>query len=190
MSCERCLGGRILALSAVSAAIISGCANPVLDSVLGRNTAAPPALPANVIVSLSLVRQEFPMMSRVASTAADPMAPGMPRATRRSQFTNLTAMGRLTVAVAEYACEQTAYSAFTDLVQDLRYTPGSVGLGRPDVGHDALATLIRSLAVPKGVTVAAREQRLIVQLSSTGFSTAVTISTGSSGWPSTKCPLR
>lgn len=97
------------------------------------------------------------------------MAPGMPRATRRSQFNDLTAMGRLTVAVAEYACEQTAYSAFTDLVQDLRYTPGSVGLGRPDVGHDALATLIRSLAVPKGMTVAAREQRLIVQVSSTGF---------------------
>lgn len=83
MSCERCLGGRILALAAVAAAISGGCANPVLDSGLGRNTAAPPALPANVIVSLSLVRQEFSMMSRVASTAADPMAPGMPRATRR-----------------------------------------------------------------------------------------------------------
>ncbi|WP_006243241.1 hypothetical protein [Mycolicibacterium tusciae] len=105
MSCERCVGRRILALAAVSATIISGCANPVLDSVLGRNTAAPPALPISVIVSLSLVRQEVSMMSRVASTGTDPMAPGMPRATRRSQFTDLTAMVRLTVAVAEYASE-------------------------------------------------------------------------------------
>lgn len=118
------------------------------------------------------------------------MAPGMPRATRRSQFNDVTAMGRLTMAVAEYTSQQTAYAAFTDRVQDLRYTPGSVGLGRPDVGHDALATLIRSPAVPKGVTVAAREERLIVQVSSTGFRYAVTISTGSSGWPSIKCPMR
>lgn len=159
-----------------------------VDSVLGRNAAAPPALPVNVSVSLSLVRQEFPMMSRLASTGVDPKAPGMPRETRRSQFTDLTAMGRITVAVADYATEQTTDAAFAELIQDLRYAPGSVGLGRPDVGHDALATLIRPAAGPQGVTIAARDERLIIQVSSTGFRYSRDQLDRLTSWPSTKCP--
>ncbi len=78
-------------------------------------------------------------------------------------------MRRLTVAVAEYPTEQGAFTAFTDLVDDLRYAPGSIGLGRPDVGQYALATLTRRSGGPIGVTIAARDGPLIIQVSSTGL---------------------
>jgi hypothetical protein len=133
MLCGRHCGRRALALAVVSAAILSGCANPILDTLLDRNAAAPPALPANEVISLSVVRQEFPMMTRLATAGVDPAAPGTPRATHRSQFSDPIAMRRLTVAVAEYPSDDAAFTAFTDLVDDLRYAPGSVGLGRPDV---------------------------------------------------------
>ncbi len=97
MLCGRRCGRRALALAVVSAAILSGCANPILDTLLDRNAAAPPALPANEVLSLSVVRQEFPMMTRMARTGVDPEAPGTPQATRRSQFSDLTAMVQLTV---------------------------------------------------------------------------------------------
>lgn len=165
---QRC-GDRIVAIVAVSAALFSGCANPVLDRLMDRSAAAPPVLSANVAVSLSIVRQEFPMMTRLASTGTDPLAPGMPRATRRSQFTDPTAMGRIIAAVAEYVSADNAYTAFADLEEDFRSASGSVGLGRPDVGQDALATIRRPTFGPRAVTIVAREDRLIVQVTSNGF---------------------
>lgn len=109
------------------------------------------------------------MMSRLASRGTDPLAPGMPRATRRSQFTDPTAMGRITAAVAEYVSEDNAYTAFTDLEEDFRSASGSVGLGHPDVGQDALATIRRPAYGPRAVTIVAREDRLIIQVTSSGF---------------------
>jgi len=169
MFCGRRCGRPILAMAVASAAILSGCANPILDTVLDRNAAAPSALPANEVISLSVVRREFPTMARLASAGPDPAAPGTPRATRRSQFSDPTAMGRLTVAVAEYPSDEGAFTAFTDLVDDIRYAPRSVGLGRPEVGQDALATLTRPSGGPVGVTIASRDGPRIIQVNSTGF---------------------
>ncbi|HEY9263962.1 hypothetical protein QQA43_32590 (plasmid) [Mycolicibacterium vanbaalenii] len=153
----------------MSAAILTGCANPILDTLLDRNAAAPPALPANEVLSLSVVRQEFPMMTRMARTGVDPEAPGTPQATRRSQFSDLTAMVQLTVAVAEYPTDEGAFTAFINLVEGLRSSRGSVGLGRPYVGEDALAIVTRQLVGPMGVTIAARDGPLIIEVRSAGF---------------------
>jgi hypothetical protein len=65
-----------------------------------------PPLSASDILSLSVVRQEFPMMSRLLNAGLDAAALGAPRATRRSQFSDPFAMARPTVALGrEYQSE-------------------------------------------------------------------------------------
>jgi hypothetical protein len=156
-------------LTALCAAVISGCANPLLDMVTGREAVEEPVLPATAIVSPSVVQQSFPVLTRSAGGGDDPTAPGEPLATRRSEFTDPMAMGRLTVAVAEYASETSAMTTFAALVEELRYTSGFVEPRRPDVGEDSLAAVTRPAAGPMRVTVVALERRNIIQVASTGF---------------------
>jgi len=153
-------------LLAVSAVIVSGCAHPGLDGATGPDAAAA-VLPDNAVIPLSAVQQVFPTLSVSLTGGHDPRALGAPLATRRAQFAEPTAIPRLTVTVAEYVSEDDAFTTFTDLIEVLRNTPGSVGLGRPDVGQDSRANVIRPRTGPLVVTVAARKWRMIIQVSTT-----------------------
>lgn len=156
-------------LVALCAVVISGCANPLLDMVMGRDAVEGTVLPATAIVSLSVVQQPFPVLTRSADSGDDPSAPGEPLATRRSEFTDLAAMRRLTVAVAEYESETNAITTFADLVEERRYTSGFIELRRPDVGQDSMAAVTRPAAGPMRVTVMVFEGRNIIQIASAGF---------------------
>jgi pimeloyl-ACP methyl ester carboxylesterase len=125
-------------------------------------------LPRMVVVSLSVVKQYFPEVTREASTGRNATAVGNPKATRSVIYATGDGSKKVTITVDEYASSNDALSAYRQAVRKSQI-PGFKRLPAPHVGQQSFAgTVTRGAETHVGL--GARAGKLIVGATLAGYS--------------------
>lgn len=126
-------------LSRLVALAVTGLAAACGSSSNGVTIRQPVLLPANFIVSLSVVSQLFPVITRQSSAGLDASAVGNPIATRAVIFTNDDGSVKVTISVDQYGTTGEAASAYNLAVQKSSEIAGFTPVAIPAVGQKAFA---------------------------------------------------
>ena len=129
--------------------------------------ASPSSLPRNTVVSVSVVTQHFPNVTKEASTGPNETSVGKPLASRSVVFSSADGKKKVTVSVDQYASASDAAAAYQTAVQGSKAAPGFKHAATPKLGQEAFAGTSQ-VGAEMHFGLGAREGRLIVSVTHAG----------------------
>lgn len=100
-------------------------------------------LPRNFVVSLSVVEEFFPEVTKEASTGQNSTAVGDPKNTRSVIYANIDSSKKVTISVDQYENTTNASSAYQQAVAKSKI-PGFKSVSVPTLGQKAFAGTVTS----------------------------------------------
>jgi hypothetical protein len=110
-----------------------------LLSLAACGDAAPPLLPRDTLVPVSVVTQYFPDVTEEASTGPNETSVGKPVASRSVVFLSADGKKKVTLSVDQYASVSDAAAAYQIAVQGSKAAPGFKPAATPSLGQEAFA---------------------------------------------------
>jgi hypothetical protein len=119
-------------------ALVLPLAAIALLSLAACGDAAPPLLPRDTVVPVSVVTEHFPDVTKEGSTGPNETSVGKPIASRSVVFTSADGKKKVTVSIDQYASASDAASAYQTAVQGSKAAPGFNPAAAPK-GEEAFA---------------------------------------------------
>jgi hypothetical protein len=110
-----------------------------LLSLAACSDAAPPLLPRDTVVPVSVVTEHFPEITKEASTGPNETSVGKPLASRSVVFVSADGKKKVTLSVDQYASASDAASAYQTAVQGSKAAPGFKPAAAPSLGEESFA---------------------------------------------------
>jgi len=120
-------------------ALVLPLAAIALLSLAACGDAAPPLLPRDTVVPVSVVTEHFPDVTKEGSTGPNETSVGKPIASRSVVFTSADGKKKVTVSIDQYASASDAASAYQTAVQGSKAAPGFNPAAAPNLGEEAFA---------------------------------------------------
>ena len=121
----------VLWVSTIALISLAACGNAA--------AASPSSLPRNTVVSVSVVTQHFPNVTKEASTGPNETSVGKPIASRSVVFASADGKKKVTVSMDQYASTSDAAAAYQTAVQGSKAAPGFNPAATPSLGQEAFA---------------------------------------------------
>jgi len=121
----------VLWVSTIALISLAACGNAA--------AASPSLLPRNTVVSVSVVTQHFPNVTKEASTGPNETSVGKPIASRSVVFLSDDGKKKVTVSIDQYASASDATVAYQTAVQGSKAAPGFNPAAAPSLGQEAFA---------------------------------------------------
>ena len=121
----------VLWVSTIALISLAACGNAA--------AASPSSLPRNTVVSVSVVTQHFPNVTKEASTGPNETSVGKPIASRSVVFLSDDGKKKVTVSIDQYASASDATVAYQTAVQGSKAAPGFNPAAAPNLGQEAFA---------------------------------------------------
>src|SRR4051812_28932986 len=163
-------GFRLERLAALSVALIAALALAAngQSSPSGSTTnASKPVLPRAFVVSLSVVDEFLPDVTREMSTGQNSTAVGNPKNTRSVIYANSDSSKKVTITVDQYESSNDASSAYKQAVEKSKI-PGFKPVSIPNVGEEAFAGTV-TMGSETHVGLGALVGKLIVGVTLAGY---------------------
>jgi hypothetical protein len=148
------------------AALLPAAAIALL-SLAACSDAAPPLLPRDTIVPVSVVTEHFPDVTQEASTGPNETSVGKPVASRSVVFSSADGKKKVTLSIDQYASAGDAASAYQTAVQGSKAAPGFKPAAAPGLGEEAFAGTSQ-VGTEMHFGLGARDGRLIVSATHAG----------------------
>ena len=124
-------------------------------------------LPRSFVVSLSVVEEFFPEVSKEASTGQNSTAVGNPKATRSMIYSNADRSKKVTISVDQYESSTEASSAYEQAIEKSKI-PGFTPISVPNLGQKAFAGTV-TMGTETHVGLGALVGKLIVGVTLGGY---------------------
>lgn len=147
-------------------AVLSVAAIALL-SLAACGDAAPPLLPRNTVVPVSVVTEHFPDVAKEASTGPNETSVGKPIASRSVVFLSADGKKKVTLSIDQYASASDAAAAYQTAVQGSQAAPGFKPAAAPSLGEEAFAGTSQ-VGDEMHFGLGARDGRLIVSATHAG----------------------
>ena len=146
----------VLWVSTIALISLAACGNAA--------AASPSSLPRNTVVSVSVVTQHFPNVTKEASTGPNETSVGKPLASRSVVFSSADGKKKVTVSVDQYASASDAAAAYQTAVQGSKAAPGFKPAATPKLGpiYQPITNMV-GMAFPVLVIVPAIGVDLVMQ---------------------------
>jgi hypothetical protein len=138
-----------------------------LISLAACSDAAPPLLPRDTVVPVSVVTEHFPEITKEASTGPNETSVGKPVASRSVVFLSADGKKKVTLSIDQYANAGDAASAYQTAVQGSKAAPGFKPAATPDLGQEAFAGTSQ-VGAETHFGLGARDGKLIVSATHAG----------------------
>jgi hypothetical protein len=138
-----------------------------LLSLAACSDAAPPLLPRDTVVPVSVVTKFFPDVTKEASTGANETSVGKPIASRSVVFLSADGKKKVTLSIDQYATAGDAASAYQTAVKGSKAAPGFKPAAAPSLGEEAFAGTSQ-VGAETHFGFGARDGRLIVSATHAG----------------------
>ena len=129
---------RLVALSVALVGALSLAANGQSSPSRSITNASESVLPRSFVVSLSVVDEFFPDVTRETTTGQNSTAVGNPKNTRSVIYANRDSSKKVTITVDQYESSTDASSAYKQAVEKSKI-PGFKPVSVANVGEDAFA---------------------------------------------------
>jgi hypothetical protein len=163
-------GARLKQLAAPSIALVGALSLAAYgqSSPSGGATSTPESvLPRSFIVSVRVVEEFFPKVTKEARTGQNSTAVGNPKATRSVIYANDTNSKKVTITVDQYESETDASSAYEQAVEKSKI-PGFKPVSVSNVGQKAFAGTV-TMGAETHVGLGALVGKLIVGVTLAGY---------------------
>ena len=158
---------RLLALSVALVGAFSLAANGQSSPSRSTTNASESVLPRSFVVSLSVVDEFFPDVTREATTGQNSTAVGNPKNTRSVIYANRDSSKKVTITVDQYESSTDASSAYKQAVEKSKI-PGFKPVSVANVGEDAFAGTV-TMGSETHVGLGALVGKLIVGVTLAGY---------------------
>jgi hypothetical protein len=138
-----------------------------LLSLAACGDAAPPLLPRDTVVPVSVVTKYFPGVATEASTGPNETSVGKPIASRSVVFVSADGKKKVTVSIDQYASAGDAAAAYQTAVQRSKAAPGFNPAATPNLGQEAFAGTSQ-VGAEMHFGLGARDGRLIMSATHAG----------------------
>jgi hypothetical protein len=138
-----------------------------LLSLAACSETAPPLLPRDTVVPVSVVTEHFPDVTKEGSTGPNETSVGKPIALRSMVFLSADGKKKVTLSIDQYATAGDAASAYQTAVRGSKDAPGFKPAAAPDLGEEAFAGTSQ-VGTEMHFGLGARDGRLIVSATHAG----------------------
>ena len=158
---------RLVALSVALVSALSLAANGQSSPSSSTTNASESVLPRSFVVSLSVVDEFFPDVTREATTGQNSTAVGNPKNTRSVIYANRDSSKKVTISVDQYKSSTDASSAYEQAVEKSKI-PGFKPVSVSNVGQRAFAGTV-TMGSETHVGLGALVGKLIVGVTLAGY---------------------
>lgn len=158
---------RLAALSIAMVGAFSQAAHGQSSPSSGATSTPESVLPRGFVVSLRVVEEFFPEVTKEASTGQNSTAVGNPKTTRSVIYANDDSSKKVTISVDQYANTTDASSAYEQAVEKSKI-PGFKPVSVPNLGQKAFAGTVTS-GTETHVGLGALVGKLIVGVTLAGY---------------------
>jgi hypothetical protein len=138
-----------------------------LLSLAACSETAPPLLPRDTVVPVSVVTEHFPEITKEASTGPNETSVGKPLASRSVVFVSADGKKKVTLSVDQYASASDAAAAYQTAVEGSKAAPGFSPAAAPSLGQEAFAGTSQ-VGAEMHFGLGARDGRLIMSATHAG----------------------
>jgi hypothetical protein len=158
---------RLAAASIVLAGVLSPAAHGQSSPLSSATSTPESVLPRSFVVTLSVVEEFFPEVSKEVSTGQNSTAVGNPKTTRSVIYANDDGSKKVTVSVDHYETTTDAASAYERAVEKSKI-PGFKSVSVSNVGQKAFAGTV-TMGAETHVGLGALVGKLIVGVTLAGY---------------------